>query len=243
MNNKEKMTEESRLILADQHHLRKTAAFFDVDGTLVNSTIVHYYVRLRSLLLPALLRPFWMAGFACRVVYYFFLDKVSRTHFNRVFYRNYRGMNAQKTKQLAREEFGALFGAKLFPAALERIHEHRKRGELVVLATGSLDFIIQPLSDYLQSDYALTVQLHEEDGRFTGELTTPPLGGEEKGRATKSFAEQHGIDLASSYAYGDSRADLPMLRCVGHPVVVNPGKTLRRIAVESGWEIQEWACG
>ena len=55
-----------------------------------------------------------------------------------------------------------------------------------------------------------------------------------------AFAQEHGIDLAASFAYGDSRADLPMLRCVGTPVVVNPGKALRQIATESSWKICEW---
>jgi phosphoserine phosphatase len=49
-----------------------------------------------------------------------------------------------------------------------------------------------------------------------------------------------GIALAGSAAYGDSSADLPMLRCVGHPVAVNPGRRLRRAAEENGWEVVEW---
>lgn len=219
---------------------KKTAAFFDVDGTIVSTTIVHYYVRFRSRLLPAFLRPFWFAWFALKVVYYFFLDKVSRTRFNRVFYRNYRGLKAESVKQLAHELFRTYVRSKLFPAALDRIREHQNRGDLIVLVTGSLDFIIQPLADYLQADHALTVQLEEAHGKFTGELTTPPLGEAEKARAVKDFAAQHGIDLTASYAYGDSRADLPMLQCVGVPIVINPSKALRQVATESGWEIQEW---
>ena len=218
----------------------KTAAFFDVDGTIVESTIVHYYVRFRSLLLFPPLRLLWLISFVPKVIYYFLLDKASRTKFNQVFYRNYRGLDAERVKQLAHEKFDTLLRSKIFPAALDRVREHQKRGDLVVLVTGSLDFIIQPLADYLRCDHTLTAQLHEEEGKFTGELTTPPLAGAEKARAIKNFAKRHGIDLISSYAYGDSRADLPMLRCVRHPVVVNPKKALRRIALESGWEIQNW---
>ena len=222
---------------------KRTAAFFDVDGTIVSTTIVHYYVQFRSHLLPTLMRPFWLAWFALKVVYYFFLDKVSRTRFNRVFYRNYRGLSAESVKQLAGEQFETYVRPKLFPAALDCIREHQDRGELVVLVTGSLDFIIQPLADYLQADAALTVQLEEAHGKFTGELTTPPLSEEEKVRAIQTVVEQHNIDLDASYAYGDSRADLPMLQCVGNPVVVNPSKGLRQVAIESGWEISEWTIG
>ena len=222
---------------------KKTAAFFDVDGTIVSTTIVHYYVQFRSCLLPSFFRPFWIAWFALKVVYYFFLDKVSRTRFNRVFYRNYRGLNAENVKQLAGEQFETYVRSKLFPTALDHIREHQDRGDLVVLVTGSLNFIIQPLADYLQADAALTVQLEEAHGKFTGELTTPPLSEAEKVRAIQTFVEQHNVDLAASYAYGDSRADLPMLECVGNPIAVNPSKGLRRIAIESGWEISEWTIG
>ena len=55
----------------------------------------------------------------------------------------------------------------------------------------------------------------------------------------RELAEREGIDLAASFAYSDSESDLPMLRAVGHAVVVNPDAPLRRIAVEEGWEIVE----
>ena len=81
----------------------QVAAFFDVDGTLVNSTIVHYYVRFRLQLLHPLIRPFWLAGFLLKIPYYLLLDRVSRTKFNQVFYRNYRGMEVERLKQLSLE--------------------------------------------------------------------------------------------------------------------------------------------
>ena len=55
----------------------------------------------------------------------------------------------------------------------------------------------------------------------------------------QEVAEREGIDLGTSYAYSDSESDLPMLRAVGHAVVVNPDAALRRIAGEEGWEVVE----
>lgn len=52
----------------------------------------------------------------------------------------------------------------------------------------------------------------------------------------EAFAAEHGIDLSASYAYSDSISDLPMLRAVGHPVVVNPDPPLAEIAREEGWQ-------
>jgi alcohol-forming fatty acyl-CoA reductase len=224
----------------DRNFQGKTAAFFDVDGTIVDATIVHYYVQFRLRQLSPVLRPFWLIGFIPKIVYYLFLDQMSRTKFNHVFYRNYRGMNAEQVKRLAREMFDDYVRPKIFPAAVERIRRHQKQNDQIVLVTGSLDFIMQPLAEELKIDDVLAVRMGEQGGRLTGDLTTPPLGGEAKAEAIEAFAKQHGIYLPSSHAYGDSRADLPMLRSVGNPVVVNPGKALRRIATESNWEIQDW---
>ena len=219
---------------------KKRVAFFDVDGTLLKSTIVHYYIYLRSVRMPFPLKYFWLIGFLPKTVYYLILDSISRTRFNQVFYRNYRGLEVAEVKALSAEMFETSLRPKIFAEAVSQIQEHQEEGIDVVLVTGSLNFIVQPIADYLGVDAVLAPQLREEDGRFTGELTTVPLIGEEKAKAVRSYANQHEISLEESYAYGDSGSDLPLLECVGNPVAVNPGKKFRQIACESGWEIHEW---
>ena len=54
--------------------------------------------------------------------------------------------------------------------------------------------------------------------------------GEGKVEAMRRYAADHEIDLAQSWAYSDSASDLPMLRAVGNPVVVNPDAELAEIA-------------
>ncbi|MDE0687151.1 MAG: HAD-IB family hydrolase [Candidatus Poribacteria bacterium] len=218
----------------------KTVAFFDVDGTLLKSTIVHYYIWMRFKETPFLLKYLWLVGFLPKIVYYLILDRISRPRFNETFYRNYRGMNVDEIKELSTEMFEAYLRPKIFPAAIAQIQEHKEQGTPVVFVTGSLDFIVQPIADFLNVDSVLAPQLHEQNEQFTGKLTTVPLIGEEKAKAMQAYSERHGISLKDSYAYGDSQSDLPMLECVGNPVVVNPGKALREKALASGWEMHEW---
>ena len=219
---------------------KKTVAFFDVDGTLLKSTIVHYYIWIRSAKVPRLLRLVWLVGFLPKIAYYLILDRISRTRFNQVFYRNYRGMDTAEVKVLSVEMFETYLRPKIFSEAASEIQEYQQQGMMTVLVTGSLDFIVQPVADYLSVDVILAPQLREQGGRFTGELTTPPLIGERKAEVMREFATQHEISLKDCYAYGDSQSDLPMLECVGNPVVVNPGKALRQKALDSGWELHEW---
>ncbi len=217
-----------------------TIAFFDVDGTLLDATIVHYYLWLRMSQLPLFLKPLWLAAFLPKIVYYLILDRVSRPRFNQVFYRNYRGMDVESVKALSEEMFEDYLRTKIFPAAISQIQEHQEQGAAIVLVTGSLDFIMQPLADFLAVDYVLAPQLRERTGQFTGELTTLPLIGEQKAKAMHTFAAKHSISLDNCYAYGDSQSDLPMLECVGNPAVVNPRKSLREKALSAGWEMHEW---
>lgn len=226
--------------MSETRNPKKSVAFFDVDGTLLKSTIVHYYIWMRSAVMPFPLKYLWLIAFLPKIVYYLILDSISRTRFNRVFYRNYRGMAVAEVKALSAEMFETSVRPKIFAEAVSQIEEHKEQGTAVVLVTGSLDFIVQPIADYLGVAAVLAPQLREEDGRFTGELTTVPLIGAEKAKAVRSYANRHEISLEESYAYGDSGSDLPMLECVGHPVVVNPGKKFRQKALESGWEMHEW---
>ena len=46
--------------------------------------------------------------------------------------------------------------------------------------------------------------------------------------------------MDASYAYSDSASDLPMLRSVGHAVVVNPDADLLEIARQEGWRVMRF---
>ena len=216
------------------------AAFFDVDGTIVNTTVVHYYAYFVTQDRSRLGRGLFWAAFTPQLLSLFILDKISRSAFNRVFYRRYRGMEASRLRTLAEELLEEELKPRLFSDAVARIEQHQAQGERVVFVTGSLDFIVAPLARMLGVKDVIAVRMSEANGLLTGELAGLPIGNEEKARRVRTFAEAQEIDLAESFAYGDSRADLPMLRCVGHPVVVNPRGKLRRVAEDSGWEVAEW---
>jgi len=89
-------------------------------------------------------------------------------------------------------------------------------------------------------DGALGARSEVVDGRYTGRAAGPFTYREGKAEAMRDLAQVEGIDLADSYAYSDSESDLPMLRAVGHPVVVNPDAELRRVAREEDWEVMRF---
>ena len=216
----------------------EVAAIFDVDGTLVGSNVVSYYAWLRMRELSPIMRPLWLAAFLPKIPYYWALDKVSRTHFNRAFYKNYRGWKPSRARQLGRDSFAGFTLERIYPGALERLLEHKDAGHRVVLLSGALDFLLEPFEDLV--DDVLSASLEEEDGVYTGELNGTPVAGDARARMLASFARRRRLDLSRSYAYADSISDLPMMEAVGNPVAVNPDRRLAMAAEERGWKIKHW---
>ena len=64
--------------------------------------------------------------------------------------------------------------------------------------------------------------------------------GDGKVEAMRRCAEKHEIDMDASWAYSDSVSDLPMLRSVGHAVVVNPDGDLLEVARQEGWQVMRF---
>ena len=219
---------------------RRVAAFFDVDGTLVKSTIVHYYVYLRRRLLARPYANIWHLMYVIKYAWFLLLDKIDRCRLNIVFYRDYRGLSVARIKGQADQCYAELIAPRRFQQGLHCVQEHQQAGDLIVLVTGSLDFLTQPLAEALGINAIIAASLVESEGTFTGELAGPPIGGLEKAVRVRRFAKENGIDLSRSHGYGDSVADLPMLEAVGFPHAVNPDRSLARIARTRGWPRHRW---
>jgi HAD superfamily hydrolase (TIGR01490 family) len=124
--------------------------------------------------------------------------------------------------------------------AVERILEHRAAGRTVVLVSAAPEEIVEPIGRRLGVDHVIASQaIIDADGRYTGRLARYAYG-PAKAALIGDLAAERGIDLEASWAYTDSFTDLPMLEVVGHPVVVNPDRPLRRVARMRGWAVERF---
>lgn len=217
-----------------------TAAFFDVDGTLVDSDIVRYAVGIRTADMPRPLRILWTAAFLPRIPYYLALDRRSRARFQQALYRVYGGLSTEDLAGRAEALFQHHIEPRIYAAGRARVGEHRRKGHRVVLVSGSVEEIVRPLAESLDVRDVLAPRLEVSDGRLTGGLESPPLAGRRKAGAVVEFAEVQGIDLDASFGYADSLDDLPMLEAVGRPAAVNPDRRLLETALERGWDVYRW---
>jgi|SRR5512134_352209 HAD superfamily hydrolase (TIGR01490 family) len=122
----------------------------------------------------------------------------------------------------------------------ERLEAHRQSGHQLILISGAPDFLITPLAAALNVPTLFAARLVRRDGRYSGEVVPPLPYGVGKQQLIVSHAQEKGLDLASSFAYGDSPGDTEILGLVGYPVVVNPIRGMLRIARGRGWPVVDW---
>jgi len=220
-----------------QSKYKHSAAFYDVDGTLIRINIVHafaFYASRQPSLAESAKRT---VKTALSVPIFWAADKLSRKWFNEIFYRNYEGASEDRLVVLAEELFEDVIKPNIYPRAADLIAESRRAGCRQVIVSGALDFTMRPLARYLGVDDLIANRLEFHDGYATGKLRKPFVAGATKAQIMRDYAHAHAIDLAESWAYTDSYSDYPMLAVVGHPTAVNPDLRLRSVARSYDWPV------
>ena len=216
------------------------AAFFDMDGTLLSSNVIETYLWLRLQELDGLARFAELTRIARRVPGLVRAERRDRGAFLRSVYKEYAGARLVDLDAIADEVLSGHVLARLAPAAVRRVREHRAAGQPTVLVTGAIRPLTRPLAPLF--DHIEAAELAVDDrGVCTGFLAASPLVGESRAAWMRQWAGEHDVDLAASYGYADSHSDLPMLEAVGNPVVVCPDVTLFRHARKNRWPTVEWA--
>jgi putative phosphoserine phosphatase/1-acylglycerol-3-phosphate O-acyltransferase len=124
---------------------------------------------------------------------------------------------------------------KVAPYAPPLLQQHERDGVRTVLATTSPEHLVRPLAERIGFDDLIATRYGIRDGRYTGGLNGPFVWGLGKLKAVRTWAREHDVDLAESFAYSDSVYDVPLLSSVGHPFAVNPDARLRLVALARRW--------
>ncbi len=217
--------------------LSHSAAFYDVDGTLIKTNIVHafaWYAGHQPTLSGSLARTI---ATGLSVPLFLAADQLSRKAFNELFYRYYAGMSEDRLVVLSEELFEDVIKPSIYPRARDLIEESRRAGCKQVLLSGGLDFTVRPLAEYLGCDDFIANRLEFDRGYATGHLQKPFVAGATKAQLMRDYAAAHDLDLAKCWAYSDSYSDYPMLAVVGRPTAVNPDFRLRAVARSYDWPV------
>lgn len=221
----------------DVHPSTKTAAFFDVDNTLLpgSASEVRFFWYL------------WRAGVVgwkeAIASLWHLLKHVPPLSYHPLRLRKVylEGKMPRGVEALADSFCREHLIPTLSSQGLRQMDEHRRAGHDLVLVTGSLDCLMRPLARFLDVETVIAAQPECGPHGYTGHLVPPLPYGDGKRVLIEAWATARGIDLPSSFAYGDSPGDVGLLEVVGHPMVVNPIRGMGHIAHRRCWPVTRWA--
>ena len=126
----------------------------------------------------------------------------------------------------------------LAPNILDRVAQHRQDGHILVLISGSIRYLLEPVAEDLGFHHLLCTDLEiGTDGLLTGKSKGPLCLDSTKRVLAEKLAGEVNIDLTASYAYGNHQSDLPLLKLVGNPHTVEPTGPLRHVALKNNWPV------
>jgi HAD superfamily hydrolase (TIGR01490 family) len=212
-------------------------SFFDVDGTLVRTNLLHptvFYLANQNNPLTSLAAMARAAFGGPRMALAEMLD---RRRFNELLFAAYAGTSQDRLLLLADEAFDTVIKRAIYPGARDLVERCRAEGHEVVLVSGALDFLMERLAKHLGATAHISNRLEIKDNYATGKLLRPIVAGPEKARLVREWARDRGHDLGDCFAYSDSYSDVPMLSVVGRPCVVNPDLRLHKLARTYAWPV------
>ncbi|MBL7260230.1 HAD-IB family hydrolase [Paractinoplanes lichenicola] len=178
---------------------RGGVAAWDVDGTLV----------FGDTLLPFLRRFVGTAALSGIL-----LDVIARNLLSRdaakaaLLQRVLGGRELAEVDAVARDYTTTLMH-RTRPGCLRRWQWHRNQGHRLVLASASPDLYLTHLGSRLGADAVLSTTMEVVNGRVTGRMIGPNCRGEHKASRLLHYLSGHPTNKL--WAYGNSRADEPML--------------------------------
>jgi HAD superfamily hydrolase (TIGR01490 family) len=219
-----------------------TAAFFDLDGTLLAGPSLErrFFRELRYRRAIGLLNYLWWIAQALQLAPWGITEMLQS---NKMYLRGVAvtGGGPSLNRGLKNSFIADSIG---------RVAWHAKRGDKIVIVSGTLEFLARSAAcemEKILSRRGIAAKIHvcatrleEKDGRWTGKIIGEAMFGEAKARAARRFAAQMGCDLKKSSAYGDNDQDRWLLDAVGNPWAVNPSPGLLRLAQQRNWRVVWW---
>ncbi|WP_130537481.1 HAD family hydrolase [Thiomicrorhabdus indica] len=134
------------------------------------------------------------------------------------------------------QEFMAEFIEPIvLPKALELVQKHKDAGDELMIITATNTFITRPIGRRYGIETLLGTEGEIIDGRYTGEVAGTPTFQEGKVVRLNEWLKENNKTLEGSYFYSDSHNDLPLLKIVDHPVVVDGDEKLVTYGQQQGW--------
>lgn len=199
--------------------MSKSVAFFDFDGTLTQKDTLLLYLRelsgRKDFYKNLILKSPVLLSYALNLM----SNSKAKEQLLIKFLKGTPTSDAYKTgNKVAR----LITGNLLRPEGIRLLRWHQMNNHDTVIVSASLGFWIEPWSKSNGVNDAICTKIESNDGLITGNLFGNNCYGEEKVRRIRAWTTDK-PEYSYSYAYGDSLADLPMLKHVDEGYLLKSG--------------------
>ena len=217
---------------------QKVAAYFDLDGTLLNAssekTLTGVLARRRPWRIPHATIA-WTLGATFGLL-------TGKAPYDALRNRGHLSLASWKILEQYSEEIATTYlKERVSPGAWERLDWHRKQGHRLVLVTATVAPMAEAMARVLGMDEVYGCGPENRAGMLSGSergWSVPRRKG--KVPIVEQDAEKHGHDISQCYGYGNTHADSWFMRICGHPIAVNPESSLEQFAKKNDWKIVHW---
>lgn len=150
------------------------------------------------------------------------------------------GMTAAEVSARVSEFVETIILPIVYPEAKSRLKHHQEQGDRLVIISASGAHLVSPIANALGVNECLAIDVEMADDRYTGNTTGILTFREGKVTRLLELINQEHEQLEQASFYSDSQNDLPLLKLVGNPFVINPDNQLQNHANENGWPILWW---
>jgi HAD superfamily hydrolase (TIGR01490 family) len=209
-----------------------TLAIFDIDGTLVEGSTERRFWRY--LAKRGHQGPRQVAAYLWFWLRYFPVYGVHVAKLNKAYLA---WLRTARVQALAERFVTEEILPRLYVPAVQLLQSHLRRGDTVVLLSGTLEPIATAIARALSVEHVRATVCQRHAARYSALPPEVHPFGAAKLEVARAFAEQIGASLGEASAYGDSKDDLMLLEAVGDPVAVRPDRPLRATARGNRWRI------
>tara|TARA_Y100000589_G_scaffold102625_1_gene96850 strand:- start:13026 stop:13697 length:672 start_codon:yes stop_codon:yes gene_type:complete len=217
---------------------QKIAAYFDLDGTLLNAssekTLTGVLARRRPWRIPHATIA-WTLGATFGLL-------TGKAPYDALRNRGHLSLASWQILEQYSEEIATTYLKERVPSgAWERLDWHRKQGHRLVLVTATVAPMAEAMARVLAMDEVYGCGPENRTGMLSGSergWSVPRRKG--KVPIVEQDAKKHGHDLSQCFGYGNTHADSWFMRICGHAIAVNPESSLEQFAKKNNWEIVHW---
>ena len=215
----------------------RSAALFDVDGTLLRGFIIQSFPRY--LADQGVIQP----RFADRI------DEIVNSHSRgaapyrhaaetvpAIYAESIRGVEEATIRRHAADYMRGHIPASIHPYTRELVRAVGEKVDLTIALSGSPTEPIQCVKQ-LGFNHAYGSVFEARGGVYTGKVEWNLILGERKAEYARIIAESHGFSLRRTAGFGDSDQDAETLQATGLPIALNPSDAMQEICRARGWRM------